>query len=502
MAEHSVKKDYSTWYQTSRLDQSKYIIAEPEHYKIAIPNYATGFINEALRAARGGSHRYSKRAGLSNMKLMAQNGFKSVESTINTINSLESQFAQAFETSAPVGVTNSLASTAKTARQSISRGGDLDRDDSKSQIFLRDLDNYISYFIAGLDSIGASAETKRAFGFMREAWGRHEMVSTAAYEISEKDLMAMEFIAKKLNDITEKYNEFFSKYSDEREATIRTASSLHSILSQLMGKFGEWSVPTSFERGVSRMVNQDLKVIGQKNKFKMTGTLVTDKGYTGKVDAIVGPMYIISKQENGDTLTAKASFQLSVKQSGSLSGFNKKTAQNYAGKGIKVQETQAQVLNYLHTMSPTSFFYASNVLTHDKSTSSEAKTLVKQGIAAHMFDTWLAGTGKRLSDRSTIDLANYLFVNGHLFAMTDIIQAVAESFAQQGRSLNSDIQVSLSKNNIKNDKVNEEIRSYAEGFRRSGTVKGELADIKLIARLNPSVLLKVAQKYGVRDLTL
>ena len=120
MAEHSVKKDYSTWYQTSRLDQSKYIIAEPEHYKIAIPNYATGFINEALRAARGGSHRYSKRAGLSNMKLMAQNGFKSVESTINTINSLESQFAQAFETSAPVGVTNSLASTAKTARQSIS----------------------------------------------------------------------------------------------------------------------------------------------------------------------------------------------------------------------------------------------------------------------------------------------------------------------------------------------------------------------------------------------
>ena len=57
-------------------------------------------------------------------------------------------------------------------------------------------------------------------------------------------------------------------------------------------------------------------------------------------------------------------------------------------------------------------------------------------------------------------------------------------------------------NNIKNDKVNEEIRSYAEGFRRSGTVKGELADIKLIARLNPSVLLKVAQKYGVRDLTL
>ena len=54
MAEHSVKKDYSTWYQTSRLDQSKYIIAEPEHYKIAIPNYATGFINEALRAARGG----------------------------------------------------------------------------------------------------------------------------------------------------------------------------------------------------------------------------------------------------------------------------------------------------------------------------------------------------------------------------------------------------------------------------------------------------------------
>ena len=153
-------------------------------------------------------------------------------------------------------------------------------------------------------------------------------------------------------------------------------------------------------------------------------------------------------------------------------------------------------------MSPTSFFYASNVLTHDKSTSSEAKTLVKQGIAAHMFDTWLAGTGKRLSDHSTIDLANYLFVNGHLFAMTDIIQAVAESFAQQGRSLNSDIQVSLSKNNIKNDKVNEEIRSYAEGFRRSGTVKGELADIKLIARLNPSVFLKVAQKYGVRDLTL
>ena len=119
-----------------------------------------------------------------------------------------------------------------------------------------------------------------------------------------------------------------------------------------------------------------------------------------------------------------------------------------------------------------------------------------------MFDTWLAGTGKRLSDRSTIDLANYLFVNGHLFAMTDIIQAVAESFAQQGRSLNSDIQVSLSKNNIKNDKVNEEIRSYAEGFRRSGTVKGELADIKLIAQLNPSVFLKVAQKYGVRDLTL
>ena len=56
------------------------------------------------------------------------------------------------------------------------------------------------------------------------------------------------------------------------------------------------------------MVNQDLKVIGQKNKFKMTGTLVTDKGYTSKVDAIVGPMYIISKQENGDALTAKASF--------------------------------------------------------------------------------------------------------------------------------------------------------------------------------------------------
>ena len=57
------------------------------------------------------------------------------------------------------------------------------------------------------------------------------MVSTAAYEISEKDLMAMEFIAKKLNDITKKYNEFFAKYSDEREATIRTASSLHSVLS-------------------------------------------------------------------------------------------------------------------------------------------------------------------------------------------------------------------------------------------------------------------------------
>ena len=75
-----------------------------------------------------------------------------------------------------------------------------------------------------------------------------------------------------------------------------------------MGKFGEWSVPTSFERGVSRMVNQDLKVIGQKNKFKMTGTLVTDKGYTSKVDTVVGPMYIISKQENGDALTAKASF--------------------------------------------------------------------------------------------------------------------------------------------------------------------------------------------------
>ena len=90
-----------------------------------------------------------------------------------------------------------------------------------------------------------------------------------------------------------------------------------------------------------------------------------------------------------------------------------------------------------------------------------------------MFDTWLAGTGKRLSDRSTIDLANYLFVNGHLFAMIDIIQAVAESFVQQGRILNSDIQVSLSKNNVKNDKVNEEIRSYAEGFKRSGTVKGE-----------------------------
>nr|DAO45030.1 MAG TPA: hypothetical protein [Caudoviricetes sp.] len=143
---------------------------------------------------------------------------------------------------------------------------------------------------------------------MQEAWGRHEMVSTAAYEISEKDLMAMEFIAKKLNDITEKYNEFFSKYSDEREATIRTASSLHSVLSQLMGKFGEWSAPTSFERGISRMVNQDLRVIGQKNKFKMTGTLVTDKGYTSKVDTIVGPMYIISKQENGDVLTAKASF--------------------------------------------------------------------------------------------------------------------------------------------------------------------------------------------------
>ena len=75
-----------------------------------------------------------------------------------------------------------------------------------------------------------------------------------------------------------------------------------------MGKFGEWSTPTSFERGVERMVDQDLKVIGQKNNFKMAGTLVTDKGYTGKVDAIVGPMYIISKQENGDALTAKASF--------------------------------------------------------------------------------------------------------------------------------------------------------------------------------------------------
>lgn len=496
------KKDYSTWYQTSRLDQAKYIIAEPEHYKIAISNYAAGFINEALKTARGGLSRFNKKASLGNMKLMAQKGFNSIESTINTINSLESQFAQAFEESAANGVTNALASAAKSARESISKGGDLDRDDAKSQIFLKDLDRYITYFMVGLDAIGASAESKKVFLMMKDAWGRHEIVSTSAYEISEKDLKAMEFIAKKLNDITEKYNEFFTKYADEREATIRTASSLHSVLSQLMGKFGEWSAPISFNQGIERMMDREFKIIGQKNKFQMTGTLVTDKGYTGKVDAIVGPMYIMSKQEDENTLTAKASFQLSIKQSSSLSGFNSKTTENYAGKAIKIQETQAQVLNYLHAMSPTSFFYAANVLTHDKSTSSEAKSLVKQGLAAHMFDTWLAGTGKRLSDHSTIDIANYLFVNGHLFAMVDIIQAVAESFTQQGKILSSDIQISLSKNNIKNKKVNEDIKSYAEGFKRSGTVKGELANIKLIARLNPSAFLKVAQKYGVKDLTL
>ena len=113
--------------------------------------------------------------------------------------------------------------------------------------------------------------------------------------------------------------------------------------------------------------------------------------------------------------------------------------------------------------------------------------------------------GNRTSDKQELNVSNFMLVNGRLYSMYDIIKAVQNSFnVRKSGDIDSAIKVSFSKGDsgktgIANTYVGDpDYPNYAQGFQRSNTVWGELANLQLIAYIKPWVFVEIAtNKYHV-----
>ena len=470
MAEQ-ILRDYK-YYSNKR----GYIIYTPKHYKDYIESYTGGFVTAAMETASGGTGRFLGMAqGLVGVGLHTQGGIAAKEDVEEMYANMSSIITSAW-TSSQGQLMNSLAGMRSSVSTEI--------EDAKTDLY--SLSAFTTLLDQTLTAIQKTPNLKAAYTIIASQWGSDKVNVPDTIPLAAEEIKLLKQVCSSLNVLSSRYSELTGKGMSGKMATMKLAKLLHLQLSTIFGAIGEFVGLNDIENFVDNQIYKNLS-IAKKGKSTITGSLQSEEGGTIKPDIITSLLSITSNIDikNYPSLTDKTESALSKKE-------------------IKIQES-GSVLDYLNRLSPEMKQYAANVLTHDWTKATTQSLAVRQGIASRFFNEWLAGMGNRTSDKQELNVSNFMLVNGRLYSMYDIIKAVQNSFnVRKSGGIDSAIKVSFSKGDsgktgIANTYVGDpDYPNYAQGFQRSNTVWGELANLQLIAYIKPWVFVEIAtNKYHV-----
>lgn len=468
-----------------------YIIYTPEHYKEYIESYTGGFAAAAaMETAAGGTGRFLGMAqGLAGAGSRAQKGIAAKEDAEEMYAKMSDIITSAW-TSSQEQLMGSLAGMRSSVATEIK--------DAKTDLY--NLSAFTTLLDQTLTSIQKTPNLKEAYTIIASQWSSSGKVSVPdTIPLAAEEIKLLKQVCSSLNTLSSRYSELTDKGMSGKTATMKLAKLLHLQLSTIFGAIGEFVGLKDIENFVDNQVRKNLSIT-QKGKVVITGSLQSESKGTIKPD-IITPLLSITSNVDKKNLKFEMKIAASVKNYPSLTG---KTGQALDKKEIKIQESDS-VLDYLNRLSPEMKVYAANVLTHDWTKPTKESLAVRQGMASRFFNEWLAGMGNRTSDKQELNVSNFMLVNGRLYSMYDIIQAVQSSFnLKNSGGIDSAIRVSFSrgesgKTGVANTYVGDPKHpNYAQGFQRSNTVWGELASLQLIAYIKPWVFVKIAtEKYNV-----
>lgn len=475
-----------------------YIIYEPEHYNEYATSYTGGFVQDALTSASFGMSRYlGKARQLSNIGSNTKEGFTSIEDVKDLYSNMESIITNAWQQTGPAAITGSLSGIRPKMVSEIDQGK---KTVQQLSAFTTDMD-------AALTEIFQNKELSKAYRIIYQHWKKGGTATLDSVSLDEEDVEFLGKLCSSLNVLGERYSEVLAKSPSTGAATKSLAKLLHLQLGVIFGAIGEKVSKEDVEKFISQKVDltmngvqTSIMKLDPNQKSMNIGSKKSDNK-TVKPD-LVTPLLTVTTTDGTDGLSFETKISASVKNYPSLHGVS---LDKLSKKWIKIYE-QNSIIDSLNAMSPTMKQYAANVLTHDWTQATKAGKQVRYGLGARFFGEWLAGMGGRIQGTEEVNISNFMLVNGRLYAMTDIIAAVQKQYnAKNAEKLESVIKVSISRGDSGRSKVdNKYVKgeskrpNYIDGFTRSNTVWGQLADLQLIAYIRPQVFVDIAiKKYGV-----